>query len=135
MITEELEIRYYATRQPPRYFLSALSRCYNDRAIAFFAHDVSEWQQGEWTVDGVPAGGYSIYSLDKLRHATKGEVIVRTEQVCAGESAFPDYTEAIRLGSKLASAYSNRGVAYKQKGELDKANKDFAMAKELGYKP
>ena len=44
------------------------------------------------------------------------------------------YTEAIRLDPNYALAYYNRGVAYQNIGEKDKADADFAKAKELGYK-
>lgn len=43
-----------------------------------------------------------------------------------------DYTEAIRLDPKDAKAYHSRGVAYREKGDLNKAAVDFAHAKELG---
>ena len=49
--------------------------------------------------------------------------------------AIADFSEAIRLNPKYAKAYNNRGLAYKEKGQLDKANQDFAKAKELGHKP
>ncbi len=43
--------------------------------------------------------------------------------------------EAIRLDPGFALAYSNRGLAYQQNGQLDKANQDFAKAKQLEHKP
>ena len=50
------------------------------------------------------------------------------------DKAITDYTEAIRLSPKYADAYWYRGGVYKQKGDLDKANKDFAEAERLRRK-
>jgi Flp pilus assembly protein TadD len=49
--------------------------------------------------------------------------------------AITDFTESIRLNPKDAKAYYNRGVIYGKKGEPDKAEADYAKAKELGYEP
>ena len=45
------------------------------------------------------------------------------------------HIEAIRLDPKNSVAYYRRGCAYKGKGEPDKADHDFAKAKELGSNP
>jgi tetratricopeptide (TPR) repeat protein len=45
-----------------------------------------------------------------------------------------DYTEAIRLNAKDPHAYHNRGLAYQEKGDSDKAKADLEMAKKLGLK-
>jgi len=50
------------------------------------------------------------------------------------DKAIGDYTEAIRLDPKCAEAYHNRGLAYSQKGDIAKADGDFAQAKKLRYK-
>ena len=50
------------------------------------------------------------------------------------EMAIADYTEAVRLDSRLAGAYYGRGLAYTKKGETAKADEDFVQAKKLGYK-
>ena len=50
------------------------------------------------------------------------------------DKAIADYTEAIRLNSKLARAYYHRGEVYQAKGEKAKAEDDFATAKQLGYR-
>ena len=34
-----------------------------------------------------------------------------------------------------AAAYYNRGLSYQELGNMDKADADFAKAKELGYEP
>jgi Flp pilus assembly protein TadD len=51
------------------------------------------------------------------------------------DKAIADYNEAIRLKPENARAYFNRGIAYQAKGDLDKAEQDFAKAKALGYVP
>jgi len=47
------------------------------------------------------------------------------------DKAIADYTKAIRIDPKFASAYSNRGSAYGMKGEYDKAIADYTKAMEL----
>ena len=51
------------------------------------------------------------------------------------DQAIADLSEAIRLEPTAAHAYNNRGAAYKKKGQLDKAKRDFIKAKELEQKP
>jgi len=48
------------------------------------------------------------------------------------DRAIADYSEAIRLDPKLATAYVNRGRASQDLGEVDRAMADFAQAKKLG---
>ena len=50
------------------------------------------------------------------------------------DRAIADYTEAIRLDPKYANAYSNRGVAYSDKGDKDRAIADFTEAIRLDPK-
>jgi len=45
--------------------------------------------------------------------------------------AISAFTEAIRLDPNLVPAYNNRGTAYAEQGNLDKADADFATAKRL----
>lgn len=47
--------------------------------------------------------------------------------------AISDYTEAIKIDPNFAMAYNNRGVAYEEFGEIEKAEKNFAKARELGF--
>ena len=47
--------------------------------------------------------------------------------------AISDYNTAIRIDPNDATSYYNRGLAYRQQGENDKAQADFAKAKQLGY--
>ena len=47
------------------------------------------------------------------------------------DKAIVHYTEAINLNSELAEAYTNRGVAYKNKGEIDAAIQDYNKAIDL----
>ncbi len=47
------------------------------------------------------------------------------------ESAIADHTEAIRLNPKLAEAYYNRGLVYREKGDNSKAEADMAEATKL----
>jgi tetratricopeptide (TPR) repeat protein len=47
------------------------------------------------------------------------------------DRAIADFTEAIRLDPKLATAYSNRGLAYEKKGGYDRAIADFNQAIRL----
>jgi Flp pilus assembly protein TadD len=51
------------------------------------------------------------------------------------ERAIEDYDEAIRLDPKDAYAYNNRGLAYRNQGQQELADRDFAKAEELGYNP
>lgn len=51
------------------------------------------------------------------------------------DRAIADFTEVIRLDPKNSFAYHDCGLAYQKKGELKKAESDFAEAKRLGYKP
>ena len=39
-----------------------------------------------------------------------------------------DYTEAVRLNPKDATAYRNRGVSYEKKGDYDKSISDYSEA-------
>jgi tetratricopeptide (TPR) repeat protein len=50
----------------------------------------------------------------------------------AYEHAIADFTEAIRLDPNYMGAYINRGSVYHDKGDIQKANKDFAFAESLG---
>ena len=50
------------------------------------------------------------------------------------DRAIADYTEAIRLDPKYAIAYSNRGLAYRDKGEHDRAIADYTEAIRLDPK-
>jgi tetratricopeptide (TPR) repeat protein len=43
-----------------------------------------------------------------------------------------DYDQAIKLNSKYAAAYRNRGNAKRKKGDLDRAMADFNRAVKLG---
>ena len=45
-----------------------------------------------------------------------------------------DCTKAIELNPKNSEAYYERGVSYKQKGQMDLAKKDFDKAIELDPK-
>ena len=47
------------------------------------------------------------------------------------DKAIADFTEAIRLDPKNATAYSLRGLSYADKGEYDKAIADFTEAIRL----
>jgi len=47
------------------------------------------------------------------------------------DKAIADYTQAIRIDPKFATAYSNRGSAHGMKGEYDKAIADYSKAIEL----
>ena len=53
------------------------------------------------------------------------------EQTQAYDRAIADFTEAIRLDGNNAVAYSNRGEAYLQKGDVDNAIADFNQAIRL----
>jgi len=48
--------------------------------------------------------------------------------------AIEDYTQAIKLDPNDAASYYSRGLAYKEIGENEKAEKDFAKARELYQK-
>lgn len=37
------------------------SRYYDGKLIVFLTHDKREFNQGEWIVNGIPAGGFSVY--------------------------------------------------------------------------
>ena len=51
------------------------------------------------------------------------------------DSAIADLTQAIRFDPKNAHAYYFRGKVYQAKGQRAAAERDFAEAKRLGYKP
>jgi Flp pilus assembly protein TadD len=48
------------------------------------------------------------------------------------DRAIADYTDAFRLDPNDTLAYNNRGLAYRQKGVVARADADFARARELG---
>jgi tetratricopeptide (TPR) repeat protein len=50
------------------------------------------------------------------------------------EQAISDYTKAIEINPKSASAYTDRGLAYKRKGEYDLAISDYTKAIEINSK-
>jgi tetratricopeptide (TPR) repeat protein len=47
------------------------------------------------------------------------------------DQAIADYTKAIELDPKIAAAYNNRGIAFKQKGLNSKAVADFQAYLQL----
>ena len=47
------------------------------------------------------------------------------------DKAIHDYTNAIKTDPSYANAYNNRGLAWRNKGENDKADADFKEAKRL----
>src|SRR5207249_2850599 len=47
------------------------------------------------------------------------------------ERAIQDYASAIRLNSRFAAAYNDRGVAHDRRGEYDRALADFEQAIRL----
>ncbi|MEZ5047268.1 MAG: hypothetical protein R2831_09795 [Chitinophagaceae bacterium] len=51
------------------------------------------------------------------------------------EKAIDCFTNAIKEDMQLAIAYFNRGNSYKALQQLDKAESDWSMAIDLGYKP
>jgi len=48
--------------------------------------------------------------------------------------AIPCFDRAIRLNPRLALAYNNRGIAWREKGDLSRAIADFDRATELNPK-
>ena len=46
------------------------------------------------------------------------------------DRAIADYNKALELDPKDATAYNNRGYAYRQKGDYDKAIADYDKALE-----
>jgi Flp pilus assembly protein TadD len=54
--------------------------------------------------------------------------------VIAGVQPLETGDEAIRLNPQHAQAYAHRGSAYEDLGNSIQAEKDFAKAKELGYR-
>ena len=50
------------------------------------------------------------------------------------QQALNDATDAIRINPNFEKSYQLRGIIYKELGEIEKANADFAKAKELGFK-
>ena len=50
------------------------------------------------------------------------------------EEAITELSKALELDPKLASAYSNRGIAYARKGEYEKAVADYEQALSLDPK-
>ena len=50
------------------------------------------------------------------------------------DKAIADFTGPSATHPTSAAVYTNRGVAYWELGQADKANQDFAKAKELGHK-
>ena len=50
------------------------------------------------------------------------------------EKAIENYDEAIRLNPQYGSVYYNRGIAYRNLGQQEIADRDFQKAKELGHK-
>ena len=51
------------------------------------------------------------------------------------EQGIADFSRVIELDPGEAAAYYNRGLSYQELGDADKAEADFAKAKELGYEP
>ena len=49
------------------------------------------------------------------------------------DKAITYFSEAIRLDAKLAAAYYNRGMAFRESGDESKAEADLAEAKNLGF--
>jgi tetratricopeptide (TPR) repeat protein len=48
------------------------------------------------------------------------------------DEAIEDFTATIRLAPQFADAYAQRGLAYFNRGDFDRAAADFERAKELG---
>ena len=60
-----------------------------------------------------------------------GEAKTRGEKHEHYENAVKHYTEALKLKPDFAEAYNNRGNAYQDKGEIDRAIQDFNTAIDL----
>jgi Flp pilus assembly protein TadD len=50
------------------------------------------------------------------------------------KGAIAEYSKAIELNPKYATAYANRAVSYKANGASVEAEKDLQKAKEFGYR-
>ena len=50
------------------------------------------------------------------------------------EDAIEKYTRMIEIDPKRSNAYHNRSIAYRELGELEKAEADHLKAQELVYK-
>ncbi len=57
------------------------------------------------------------------------------DNVLEHEKQQQNFAEAIRLNPEYAMAYYNRGVAWGELSEDEKAEADFAKAQELGFVP
>ncbi len=54
-------------------------------------------------------------------------------EISAFENALEDCNEALRLSPGNAMAFNNRGLVYEKKGDLNRAEKDYLKACELGF--
>jgi len=106
----------------PKYALA-----YCGRARAYMGKDDYDSAIADYTeaIRLDPKNAFPYYFRRGLAYALKDDY----------DSAIADYTEAIRLYPKNAEVYYRRGLAYQGKGQRAAAERDFAQAKRLGYKP
>ena len=112
-----------------RHFTEALSaapesnKLYHHRADAFALNDQHREAITDYDVAVRLAPGYPDTYLDRgnSRYAL-GDLV----------DAIKDFSEAIRLKPNWGEAYANRAVAYAERGDQDKSERDAATARTLG---
>ncbi|MBR1806300.1 MAG: tetratricopeptide repeat protein [Selenomonadaceae bacterium] len=103
----------------PNYF-----EAYNNRGVAYY--NLGELELA--IVDYSKA--IEINPNNAVVYLNRGVAYVMSENL---QRAFADADKAIQLNPNLAYAYYIRGLCLEEFGDADKAQADYARAKELGY--
>ena len=121
-------------------------RISNSEVLPYKGKPINEWQPGSkgWqnVVDGIrkavhemqpqakPSPNITPEEIETLAFLAfhRGNFMMILGQI---DEALKDYSRAIELSPNNAAAYTNRGVAYGEKGEFDLAIKDYFSALKI----
>ena len=91
----------------------------------------NDYEQAEYCFSKIIQLSMKKTGIVRAAHGNRGIVYTRMKNY---SEALADLNEAVKLGSKDGEAYFCRGICNKELGNNSQAEKDFAKAKELGYK-
>jgi len=87
--------------------------------------------QGEWS-QAIQAATLAIYYDPEAVNPYINRSWAYAE-IRAFENALEDCNEALKLSPRNAMAFNNRGLVYEKKKDMDRAEKDYLKACELGF--
>lgn len=134
------DFQTFAARLPTRYLLSDFSQeITDDDNVALIRNKLAE-RSAMQSASGGDGPEASNEEMHPAHCADRGDAHFQRKDF---DRAIADYSEAIRLiqadrrfalsFTMLATAYHSRSIAYRQKGDLDRADADLREAKLIGY--